>query len=342
MSQAPRYGPNGDPRRNPQPVPVPQPTVPQMPQQSKPSFPSSGNYFDDPLLQGYVNFGNDAIKKLSGPQEINPVLQQAIDALTKMSGGSHVDTSFLTEFGNTVHKRQAELNQPGYTQSQQDLLRTNVSDPLTAQRDARRQQIMEHMSARGIAPGSGIMEQALQDAEREYGQTRATGERELATGLMAQDENRKNQAVDIGQVLAQLGLSTQGLEMQGRGQGIQASGALAGIGQQLQDDPIRNLLSAYGISAQLGQLPFQANQNAIQSMNAVNNTNVPQDSSAGLIQLILALSGRGEDAFGSAMGDESAFWGQFGSSMPALIDAFSKMYGNKGGGGVPTSNSGDD
>lgn len=304
-----------------------------------------GGYFDDPLLQGYIDFGQSAMERLSQPQGVNPVLQQAIDALTRMTsaGAPRMDTSALDAFRGTVQQRQTELNQPGLSTSQQDLLRTNVTDPMEAQRTAARQQVMEHLAARGIQPGSGIMEQALLDVDREFSKMRTTGERELATTEIAQDEARKNQSVDIGGMLAQLGIGAAGTDLQAqvatRGQGVSAAGQLAGIGQGLQDEPIRNLMAALGISGNMAQLPFQANQNAIASMNAINTQPVPQDTGmAQLVQLLLGLSGQGENVYQNEQGNGDSFWGSLGGSLPGLLASFSELFnpsaGNGTGGGV--------
>lgn len=296
--------------------------------------PSRGSgYVSDPLVSGYVNFGQHAISRLMQPQAMNPILAQAIQALTSMSNsrGPSVDTSFLREFGDTVRKRQGELNQPGLSASQQDILRTNVTDPLEAQRDAARQQVVEHFAAKGFTPDSGIVQQALLDSDRKFSQLRTENERTLAIKQMDQDESRKNQAVDIGQILAQLGLSTEGLNVQaqtaGRGQALSAAGSLAGIGSDLQQEPIQRLLQAFGISSQLGQLPFQIQGNQIAALNAMNNTPIPQaDSNAQIIQLLLSLADRGEGVYQNAQANNGSFWNVLGQSLPSLLDSFSTLF----------------
>jgi hypothetical protein len=343
MAQRQRYRPGtGDMMPTlPPGATMPGPSGPQTPKEAPawtpvttPDRPSMGSYFSDPVLQGYLNFGQGAVNKLSGPQGSNAALQQAIAALTKISNsrGPSVDTSFLNEFGNTVRARQAELNQPGYTQSQQDLLRTNVSDPLTAQRDARRQQVTERMASRGIQPGSGIMEQALQDVDREYSQTRATGERELTTNLMAQDEQRKNQAVDIGSALASLGLSTEGLRVSaqnaGTGNALSAAGALGGIGGQQQALETQRLMNAYGIYGDMAQMPFRANANAIASAQALE-----PDSTDNIIKTLLALAGGGENIYRNSLANSGAGWDQLAryagsDDFEALLRVFSGL-GNR-------------
>lgn len=299
-----------------------------------------GGYFSDPLLQGYLDFGQGAMDRLMQPQTINPVLQQAIDALMKMSnqGAPHMDMSYLQPLQAAVTKRQGQIDQPGYSPQQQDILRTQISDPLEAQRSAAKEQVLQRMAARGIQPGSGIMEQALMDVDKSFSQMRTTGERDLATKEMAQDEARKQEAVQMNQILSQLGLSGASADLQGqvsgRGQNLGAAGQLAGIGGQLQDEPIRNLMSALGISQSMAQMPFQANQNAIASMNAINGQPVPQaDSNAQLIQLLLGLSGQGEGVYNDAQQNGNSFWNVLGTAMPDLLKTFSGLFGGGPGSG---------
>jgi hypothetical protein len=299
----------------------------------------TSDYFSDPVLQGFMDFGQGAIDKLMGPQTINPVLQQAIDALTKMSsqGAPQMDMSWMAPLQAAVQKRQAQIDQPGYSPAQQDILRTQVTDPLEAQRSAAKQQVMEHMAARGIQPGSGIMEQALMDVDRQFSQMRTGGERDLATKEMAQDEARKQEAVQINQILAQLGLSGSQANLQGqiagRGQNMGAAGQLAGIGSQLQDEPIRNLMSAMGIYGNMAELPFKANANAIGSMNAINNQNVPQANDMGsLIQLLLGLSNQGENVYQNGQQTDSNFWNVLGGALPDILKSFSGLFGPGSGG----------
>ncbi len=295
----------------------------------------TGGYFDDPLLQGYLDFGQGAIDKLMQPQAINPVLQQAIDALTRMSsqGAPHLDTSYMQPITDAVKKRQGQIDQPGWSPAQQDILRTQVSDPLEAQRTAARQQVMERLAARGIQPGSGIMEQALLDVDRGFSQMRTTGERDLATKQMGVEEARQQEAVSNAQLLSALGLSGSQADLQGqvagRGQNLSAAGTLGSIGNSLQDEPLRNLMSAMGIYGNMAQLPFQSNANAIASMNAINGANVPQaNDQNGLISLLMQLAQGGENTHQNAQGDNSAFLAALGQSMPGLLEAFGGLFDN--------------
>lgn len=333
------------PRRTVQPLMPPSfagasaPTPPPTPVPTTTSgSATSGNYFSDPLLQGYLNFGHQAIGRLSGPTSINPTLQSAIDALTRISGSGapRMDTSFLHEFGNTVRNRQAQLAQPGYSQSQQDLLRTNVSDPLMAARDAEHARVDQMLAARGIDPKSGIGIQAHLDTDRSFQQQRTTGERQLATAEIQQDEQRKNQSVEIGNLLAQLGLSTEGMNLQSqsanRGAQLSAAGQLGGIGEGLQQEPLQRLMSAMGIYGNMAQLPFQANANAINSMNAINGQQVPQaDNMSAIIQLLLELSHQGEGTYQDALTNQGNAWSTFGQALPGLIQTFSSLYNQQHG-----------
>jgi hypothetical protein len=306
-----------------------------------------GGYFSDPLLQGYLNFGSGAIDQLMGGQGIHPVLQQAIEALMKMmnQGAPQLDQGSLVDYANTVHKRQGELNQPGWSPSQLDLMRTQISDPLEAQKEAARQQVIQRFAAKGMTPDSGIVQQALMDSDRGFQQMRTTGERNLASQEMSQDEARKNLAVQMGESLGQMGMSGAQANLQGqlagRGQSMGAAGQLAGIGSDLQSEPFRNMMAASGIYGNMAQLPFQANANAIGSMNAINNLQTPDfESLLPMIQTLLGLSNQGEGVYQDGQNNTSNLWGTLGQAMPNLLSIFGSLFGGKGGGKGVTDSGG--
>lgn len=299
------------------------------------------DYFNDPLLQGYLDFGQQAIDKLMGPQEINPTLQKAIDALTGLTNAPAPSLdlgSILGPLQAAVSKRQAQIDQPGYSPSQLDLMRTQVTDPLEAQKAAARQQIIQRFAAQGMTPSSGIVQQALIDSDRAFSQQRTTGERQLGQQEIAQDEARKQEAVQLAQILSQLNLSGSEANLSaasaGRGQNLGAAGQLAGIGSQLQSEPIQALMSAMGIYGNMAQLPFQSLAAQTSAMNNINNQQVPQDQgTAQLIQLLMELSNQGENVYNTTQQNGNTFWNVLGQALPDLLASFSGLFG--GGSGLP-------
>ena len=300
-----------------------------------------GSYFSDPLLQGYLDFGQGAIDRLMQPQAINPTLQKAIDTLTGLSNAPapSIDLgSILAPLREAVTKRQAQIDQPGYSGQQLDLMRTQITDPLEAQRAAAKQQVIQRMASRGIHPGSGILEQALLDVDKAFSQMRTTGERDLGEKVMAQDEARKKEAVQIADMLSALDLSGNQANLSaasaGRGQNLSAAGQLAGIGSQLQTEPIQALMSAMGIYGNMAQMPFQSMAAAQSAMGSVNQQPVPQyDSMAPIIQLLMGLANQGENAYNDTTQNGNTFWNVLGGALPDLLTSFGGLFG--GGNGLP-------
>lgn len=101
--------------------------------------------------------------------------------------------------------------QPQLTPAQLELQQTQALDPLERQRTAAKQQITERFAARGITPGSGILEQALIDVDRQFNQFRTQTQADFARQEIgrqdqrfAGDENRAISALNMFQRIPQL------------------------------------------------------------------------------------------------------------------------------------------
>lgn len=306
--------------------------------------PETGGGDLNPWLAQFGDLGQMAIQRLLQPQEMNPVLQQAIGALT---GLLNARDAGYEQFQGIANKRLTQLDQPAYTDAQRAQIATNFTDPLEAQRSARKQQVLERAAARGLGLSSGVLEQETQGVDRSFDQARTEGERQLALQEIAANEARQQEAVQIGQALASL--SGKNLPTQ-----LSAAGQLAGIGHSLQNDPIQNLLSAMGISSQLAGLPgqqlgldtgaFQLNslmplQAAQSALTTLNNQPVPQaDSTTSLISLLLGLSGQGENTYNNTLGQNTSTWSGLMSLLPQLAGLFMGNGGAKAPSGLGAGN----
>jgi hypothetical protein len=103
----------------------------------------------------------------------------------------------------------ARMNQPQpeYTPAQLELLQTQALDPMTQRRDAMRRQVMERFAARGIGPGSGILEQALQDIDRQFNRLATQTQGAFAAQNIARGDQRF--AGDEARAMQALGLMFQ-------------------------------------------------------------------------------------------------------------------------------------
>lgn len=272
-----------------------------------------GSYFNDPMLAQFASFGQDAIAQLMQPQSMHPVLADAIGKLNQMFASR--DAGFST-FKPIADQRLAQLQEPAWTDAQRSMIQTNFREPVVQGRDAAQQRALNRASTRGLGLGSGVLEQEARGIDDEYAQILGEGDRQLAIQEIAANEARQQEAVQIGQMLGNL-------RNAGAGTGLSASGQLAGIGSQLQQEPTQRLMQALGISQNLAMLPGQQMAMALSAMNSLGNQQVPQaDPTSGLVSLLLALAGQGEGAYQNALGQEGSFWENLFGAIPGLLNAF--------------------
>ena len=313
-------------KRAAQPFQMPQTPAP-APQ--APTRPSASNYFDDPLMQGYVDQSRYAINKLNQPTKVpgmHPALEAAIASLTGLMNAPDTGWDY---FRPIADRRMAELDQPGYTKNQLDAIRTQSTDPLTAQRDAMRENVIQRFASQGIPPTSGIVQQAILDLDRTYAQETTRTDTQLAMHASDQDEARRQERVSVGAQAA--GLAGRNLPVR-----ASAAGALAGIGEGqqrlgLEVDQIdtAKLLQAVGISGDLGRLPVQLQAQALASLNALQG-NTPQFNDPSIAAL-LQLMGLGEADANADADRTSQMWSSIIGLIPGLLQGF--MGGRESGGG---------
>jgi hypothetical protein len=91
---------------------------------------------------------------------------------------------------------------PGYSPAEQAMLRTQVFEPIEANRAASKQRALERSAARGFAPSSGLQELDLRDIERAADQARTVADRDLAIAGLDRRDRDLSRALDLGQLAA--------------------------------------------------------------------------------------------------------------------------------------------
>ena len=142
----------------------------------------NGGVFDDPATQGYEDLINQLIGKLNTPYQA-PGFQPAIDYLQKYF---------------------QQLQNPVYTPEQQGLIQTQALDPLSSQRDATRQQIIQRFANQGLSPSSGIVQKAIQDSDQQFEALRTQAQSSFARGEIEQGKQQAAQAAQLGPAIAGL------------------------------------------------------------------------------------------------------------------------------------------
>lgn len=147
--------------------------------QGAPSAPSGGGIFTDPATQRWETAVNHGAGQLLTPQA-NPDFQPYVDYMRKYF---------------------AQLQQPGYTPAQQELIQTQSLDPMERQRTAARDQVKQRMANRNVE--GGVVERAMQDVDRQFNEMRTRTQGNFATQQIAMDQQRQGQAAQVGAALSQ-------------------------------------------------------------------------------------------------------------------------------------------
>lgn len=85
----------------------------------------------------------------------------------------------------------------GFTPGEQEVFQTQALDPIEKLRQARRQQVMQQLSQRGITPNSGVAIQMLQDVDRQFDGLRTQQQRSIAAQGAQESQARMLQAVQL-------------------------------------------------------------------------------------------------------------------------------------------------
>jgi hypothetical protein len=284
------------------------------------TMPSMGNYWNDPMLQQYTDFATQAMGRLSDPNMGGPNNIMS-DAINKLQTMFQQGQSGYGQFQDIANRRLEQLKSPlfgmGSSADTPDamqnsaLLRSKFLEPLVQQRDASQRRALERASSRGLGLTSGLTEELARGVDNQFDQSMTQGYRDLMLQEVQANEGREQEAVSIGQLLASLA---------GNPAQMGAASGLAGIGNNLQGEDTRNLLSSVGISQNLAQLPLQQMMATGSMMGQLNSQPLPQaDSTMGLIQMLLQMTGQGEGAMNNAMNQEGSFWSQLFGALPGMF-----------------------
>lgn len=219
---------------------------------------SGGSPFSDPATSPWATLVKQLTDKLTQPVQ-NPNLQPLLDYASKYF---------------------QQLQGPAYTPDQLQLYKTAAVDPITQQRDAQRQTILQHFAAQGIGPSSGIVQSAMLNNDRNAQQLDTQAQSQLALNAIGTQKQQLAQAMGVGQTLAGILPSVQQTNEQR---------ALTGV----------NLMS---------QIPALADSRLAAANQTLGAGNLNASS---LIQLLMQAQGSGAQ-------NSQAFWQQLGQLLGGL------------------------
>lgn len=132
--------------------------------------------FNDPASQQYEQLLNQLIGQFMTPT--NTPAFQSVD-------------KYLNDYFQ-------QLQQPVYTPEQRNIIQTQAYDPISKQRDATQQQIIQRFAAQGIPQSSGIVQKALQDSNQQFEQLRTQAGSSFANQEIAQGKQNQAAAAQLG------------------------------------------------------------------------------------------------------------------------------------------------
>lgn len=209
---------------------------------------NANNPFDDPATKSYIDLLNQRIQSLMQPQQ-NPEMDSLL--------------AYMQQYFQ-------QLQKPVYSDSQRDLINTQTLDPMERQRQARKQQVIQHMASRGMGPGDGPTIQALQDVDRQFDQMRTGKQADFSINEINMGRENQSRAVDVGSAAAGL---RNGMFQQ---QDQRANSAL-GYARQIPDMAQQRLQTAIGLLNQ-GQINPAQLMGVLNQFNQTGNQQHQQDS----------------------------------------------------------------
>ena len=187
---------------------------------------------------GTVSGGTNQGVNLPGSQYNDPytkLYEELVRArISALQGGTDPGYQQLMQY---MQQRFQDLQGPGRTGAENEVIRTQALDPIENDRQAARKRTMERMAAAGHTMESGVMQMALAEVDKAFDGMRATSQNTMATDELDRREGRNQraeslassiyaipaardrEAIGYGESLADLGPQRLQLAMQAAGMG---------------------------------------------------------------------------------------------------------------------------
>lgn len=114
--------------------------------------------------------------------------------INSLQSGNDAGLQRLMSF---LEQRFNDLQGPGFTGAEQEVLRTQALDPIERDRAAAKKRVLERISAMGHTAESGVAQQLLNEVDKAFDAERATSQNVLATTELNRREGRSQQAGQI-------------------------------------------------------------------------------------------------------------------------------------------------
>lgn len=224
--------------------------------------------FNDPLTKQYEQLLQ---QQMGLYQQQQATMQQQAQEAAQRRAATADAVKRLTEYTN---QRVSKLQAPAYTGSEQEVLRTQLLDPLERDRQAARKRALETISGRGYELDSGVAQQLLLEVDRAFDEQRTRAQGTVASRQIEEQRSREQEAQQLLQYLSQLpdAQARGDLDFVNYTQGLinQPGAQSLTTGQLLADLPTKRLNDAL---ATLGMSPSMsgAGSNSIQLLQQLQN-----------------------------------------------------------------------
>ena len=165
---------------------------------SDPRWPAQPAQFTDPYTQQYEGVLGEQMTLLRMQQE---EMRRAVEEARRRRAEADTRRATLETF---INERVGKLKGPAYTGSEQEVLRTQLLDPIERDRSAAQRRALERISARGLTPESGIAADLQRLVDEEFNQMRTGAQGGLAQRQIEEQRSREQEAQQLLTFLMQL------------------------------------------------------------------------------------------------------------------------------------------
>jgi len=261
-----------------------------------PTQPYVDQTFTDPATAYYEQLLKLYSQKLLEPVN-NPAQAQLYDLLSQAIAKYQ---NPVGPYESAATTRIGELQGPLFTDPQYDTLRTGMFDDLEHQRQQALQNVTEQMASHGHGQTSGTLAEALRQTNQYFDQLRAQKQNAFDQQVIAMQEDRRNQVVDLSKAISDA--------QQGRiGSQLSLSGNLSGLVANDQDTQLSRDAQAVASGAALAELPERRLQLALQTYGVGGGPTTPLSQTAIQLQNMLTnnqlIAQQQRNSFAQGMGN---------------------------------------
>ena len=245
--------------------------------------------FNDPSTRLLEQYLTQQMSALSGQQTAQ---EQANAGLRSRMPDIQAATDRLVKY---LNERATQLQGAPYTGTEQEILRTQVLDPIERDRTAANQRALQQIGGRGLTPESGISQELMNQVNSVFDRARAGAQGDIAYRTVQEQRDRQREAQQL------LGLVPQ----------VQRAGATGDLALLQALDAAVNQPAgrAIGLATANQRLPSMAMDDALRVMGMGGS------SPDAVFQQAMELYGMQNQQNQQGLG----YWQMLGSALPYLL-----------------------